>query len=131
MRFNIPETATESLIKFTNLLLCEIGSPTFKNFPDTLYKTRKIFNLEDRFHSFVVCTKCHKLYNKQEVEEFNQDGNLTIMKCQYVEYPNSLRRQICQNSLSHQIRLLNRVSIQSEMIYPFSTIRQQLAILYL
>src|SRR5579859_6619441 len=53
------------------------------------------------------------------------------MKCQHVEYPNSSRRQICQNSLSHQIRLLNRVSIQSEMIYPFSTIRQQLAILYL
>ena len=72
----------------------------------------------------MACSKCHKLYNKQEVEEFNQDGNLTIMKCQHVEYPNSSRRQICQNSLSHQIRLLNRVSIQSEMIYSFSTIRQ-------
>ena len=122
MRFNIPETATESLIKFTNLLLREIGGPTSKIFPDTLYKTRKILNLEDRFYSFVACTKCHKLYNKQEVEEFHQDENLAIMKCQHVEYLNSSRRQICQNSLSHQIRLLNRVSIQSEMIYPFSTI---------
>ena len=131
MRFNILETVTESLIKFTNLLLCEIGSPTFKNFSDTLYKMRKILNLKDRFHNFVACTKYYKLYNKQEIEEFNQDGNLTIMKCQHVEYPNSSRRQICQNSLSHQIRLLNKVSIQSEMIYPFSTIRQQLAILYL
>ena len=131
MRFNIPETATESLIKFTNLLLREIGGPTFKIFPDTLYKTRKILNLKDRFYSFVTCTKCHKLYNKQEVEEFHQDENLAIMKCQHVEYLNSSRRQICQNSLSHQIRLLNRVSIQSEMIYPFSTICQQLAILYL
>ena len=91
MRFNIPETVTESLIKFTNLLLYEIGSPTFKNFPDTLYKTRKILNLEDRFYSFVACTKCHKLYNKQEVEEFNQDGNLIIMKYQHVKYLNSSR----------------------------------------
>ena len=131
MRFNIPETVTESLIKFTNLLLCKIGSSTFKNFPDILYKTKKILNLKDQFHSFVVCIKYYKLYNKQEVEEFNQDRNLTIMKCQHVKYPNFSRRQICQNSLSHQIRLLNRVSIQSEMIYPFSTICQQLAILYL
>jgi hypothetical protein len=131
MRFNIPETATESLIKFTNLLLREIGGPTFENFPDTLYRTRKILNLEDRFHRFVACTKCHKLYNKQEVEEFHQDENIAIMKCQHIEYPNSSRCQMCQNPLSHQIRLLNKVSIQSEMIYPFSTIRQQLAMLYL
>ena len=131
MRFNIPETATESLIKFTNLLLGEIGNPTFENFPDTLYKMRKILNLEDRFHSFVACTNCHKLYNKYEIEEFRQDENLAIMKCQHIEYPNSSRHQMCQNPLSHQIRLLNKVSIQSEMIYPFSTIRQQLAMLYL
>ena len=131
MRFNIPETATESLIKFIKLLLREINGPTFENFPATLYKTRNILNLEDRFHSFVACTKCHKLYNKQEVEEFRQDGILAVMKCQHIEYPNSSRRQMCQNPLSHQLKLLNEVSNQSEMIYPFSTIRQQLAILYL
>jgi hypothetical protein len=131
MRFNISEIVTESLIKFTKLLLGEIGDPTFENFPGTLYKTRKVLNLEDRFHSFVACTKCHKLYNKQEVEEFRQGENLAIMKCQHIKYPNSPRRQMCQNPLSHQIRLLNDVSTQPEMIYPFSTIRQQLAMLYL
>jgi hypothetical protein len=131
MRFNIPETATESLIKFTKLLLGEIGDPTFENFPGTLYKTRKVLNLKDRFHNFVACTKCHKLYNKQEVEEFRRGENLTIMKCQHIEYSNSPRRQMCQNPLSYQIRLLNDVSTQPEMIYPFSTICQQLAILYL
>jgi hypothetical protein len=131
MRFNIPETATESLIKFIKLLLGEIGGLAFENFPATLYKARNILNIEDRFHSFVACTKCHKLYNKHEVEEFRQDENLVVMKCRHIEFPNSSRRRMCQNPLSHQIRLLNEVSNQSEMIYPFSTIRQQLAILYL
>jgi hypothetical protein len=65
------------------------------------------------------------------VEEFRQGENLAIMKCQHIKYPNSPRRQMCQNPLSHQIRLLNDVSTQPEMIYPFSTIRQQLAMLYL
>lgn len=131
MRFNIPETATESLLKFMKLVLEEVGCTTFENFPATLYKTRNILNLEDRFHSFVACTKCHKLYNRQEVEGFRQDGTLAIMKCRHIEFPNSSRRRMCQNPLSHQIRLLNEVSTHSEMIYPFLTIRQQLAMLYL
>ncbi|GBC34691.2 hypothetical protein GLOIN_2v1770724 [Rhizophagus irregularis DAOM 181602=DAOM 197198] len=110
MRINIPETATESLIKFIKLLLDEIGDTAFENFPITLYKARNILNIEDRFHCFTACTKCHKLYNKQEVEEFRQDEILAIMKCQHIEFPNSSRRQKCQTPLSHQIRLLNKVS---------------------
>jgi hypothetical protein len=81
MRFNISETATESLIKFMKLVLEEIGGTTFNEFPGTLYLARKTLELKDRFHRFVVCTKCHKLYNKQEVKDFRQDGNLAIMKC--------------------------------------------------
>src|SRR5687768_10295035 len=38
---------------------------------------------------------------------------------------------MCQNPLSHQIKLLNEISNHIEMIYPFSTICQQLATLYL
>jgi len=81
MRFNISETATESLIKFMKLVLEEISGTTFNEFPGTLYLARKTLELKDRFHRFVVCTKCYKLYNKQEVKDFCQDGNLAIMKC--------------------------------------------------
>ena len=63
------------------LVLEEISSTTFNEFPGTLYLTRKTFKLKDHFHRFVICTKCHKLYNKQEVKDFCQDGNLAIMKC--------------------------------------------------
>ena len=69
-RFNISETATESLIKFMKLLLTEIGSSDYGEFPNSLYTARSIMGLRDRFQTFASCSKCHKLYNKQEVENF-------------------------------------------------------------
>src|SRR5271170_3434018 len=80
-KFNIPETATESLIKFMKLVLNEIGGDDFKDFPDSLFSAKQTLGLKERFQSFVPCTKCHKLYLKKEVEHFCQGETLTIMKC--------------------------------------------------
>jgi hypothetical protein len=70
IRFNIPETATESLIKFMKLVLVEIGGEDFSEFPNSLYLARKILGLKDRFRILVPCPKCHKLYERQEVINF-------------------------------------------------------------
>ena len=128
-RFNIPETATESLIKFMKLVLEEIGSDKFKNFPDSIYLAKKALGLKDQFQSFVPCTKCHKLYSKQEVENFRQNETLTIMKCNHVEFPNSARRRLhfCNTPLSQQT---DSLTIQPELIFPFARIRQQLINMY-
>src|SRR6187401_3453683 len=72
-KFNIPETATESLIKFMKLVLTEIGGDNFNAFPESLYTTRNELGLKDQFQTFVPCPKCHKLYEKREVENFRQD----------------------------------------------------------
>lgn len=42
MRFNIPEMATESLLKFMKLVLEEVGGTTFEIFP-IFYIKREIF----------------------------------------------------------------------------------------
>ena len=133
VRFNFPETATESLLKFMKLVLEEIRNADFNSFPDTLYLTRKAFGLKDRFHSFVICSKCHKLYNNQEVKEFHQDETLAVMKCHHIEYPNSncRRQRLCQVALSQQTKLLNgQISNRPVLIYPFAGIRQQLESMY-
>ena len=132
-RFNLPETATESLIKFMKLVLKEIGGSKFDSFPDTLYLARKDLRLQDKFHSFAVCPNCHKLYNKQEVVEFRENNNLEVMKCRHIKFPNSTARRskLCQTPLSQKVMLLNnRISIKPELIYPFAGIRQQLATMY-
>ena len=108
-RFNIPETATEALIQFIKLLLTEIGGSNFEEFPGSLYLARNILGLKDQHHNFAACPKCHKLYNKKEVEEFQQNGNLTVMKCSHVEFPNSTSRRLkqCQTPLAERSTLLH------------------------
>ena len=68
--FNIPEIATELLIQFIKLLLTETSSSYYEEFPGSLYLARKVLGLKDQYHEFAVYSKCHKLYNKKEVEEF-------------------------------------------------------------
>ena len=46
-KFNISETATESLIKFVKLLLTEIGSSDFNKFSGTLYSARNAIGLKE------------------------------------------------------------------------------------
>ncbi|GBB87060.1 hypothetical protein RclHR1_13520002 [Rhizophagus clarus] len=132
-RFNIPETATEALIQFIKLLLIEIGSSDFEEFPGSLYLARNALGLKEQYHDFATCLKCHKLYNKKDVEEFKQNGNLTVMKCSHVKFPNSTSRRLkqCQTPLSAQSELLHgHISIRAEKIFPFAGIRSQLASMY-
>ena len=131
-RFNIPETATESLIKFMKLVLVEIGGEDFSTFPESLYTVRNKLGLKDRFQAFVPCPKCHKLYEKDKVENFRQGVTPTIMKCCHVEFPNSTQRQLrlCQEPLSRQIKSLDGIIFQPELIYPFAGINNQLATMF-
>jgi len=80
-RFNIMKTAIEVLIKFIKLVLTEIDGDNFRTFSDSIYLTKKALGLEDNFQSFVSYLKCHKLYQKVEVTNFQQGNTLTIMKC--------------------------------------------------
>ncbi|RHZ90214.1 hypothetical protein Glove_4g11 [Diversispora epigaea] len=73
IKFNLPETVTELLIKFIKLLLSEIRNSEFDTFPNSIYITKKELRLRDDFYSFPTCLKYHKLYNKQEVEDYKEN----------------------------------------------------------
>src|SRR5271154_4259210 len=45
-------------------ILCNQGS-SFGSFPDSLFSARNILGLQDRFHKFAACPKCHKLYTRE------------------------------------------------------------------
>ena len=132
-KFNISNTATEALIKFMKLVLREISVDDSSSFPNSLYLAKNSLGIKDRFQSFVACSKCHKLYQKQEVENFCKDDQDEVMKCQYIEFSNlaSRRVRLCQPPLSRQTGLLNgRIVNNPVLIYPFAGIIQQLATLY-
>jgi len=48
-RFNISETAIESLIKFIKLVLNEFGGNDFENFSESLYRLRQMLGIENQF----------------------------------------------------------------------------------
>ena len=52
------------------LVLVEIGGEDFSTFPELLYTVRNKLSLKDRFQAFVPCPKCHKLYEKDKVENY-------------------------------------------------------------
>jgi len=133
IKFNLPDVATDALIKFIRLVLTEIGGTEFENFCGSLYIAKKSLGLSDTFVSFVVCNKCHKLYKKDEVINFQRNNQILVMKCTHVEFPNSAtrRKKICNADLSRQSRLLNGSIInRPNLVFPYITIHQQLANLY-
>ena len=75
-------------IEILKLVLTKIGED-FNTFSESLYKTRNALSLKNKFQTFVPCPKCHKLYEKSEVENFCQNKTSTIMKCHHVEFSNS------------------------------------------
>jgi hypothetical protein len=55
------------------------------------------------------------------------------MKCSHVEFPNSISRRLkqYQMALTKKLTLLqNRIKLQAEKIFPFASIRKQLASMY-
>src|SRR6266498_6118676 len=132
-KFNITEIATKALIKFIKLVLIEIGGDNFRDFLDSIYLAKKTLRLKDQFHSLVSCLKCHKLYQKQEVTNFQQNGIPAIMTYRYIEFPNSSLRNSCSCNtlLSRKISVsANQTVIRPNLIFPFSEIRQQIATMY-
>src|SRR6266498_4479181 len=101
-RFNITKTATEALIKFMKLVLIKIRDDNFRDFLDSIYLAKKTLRLKDQFHNLVFYPKCHKLYQKQEVINFQQNSISAIMTCQHIEFSNSslCNSHSCNTSLS-------------------------------
>ena len=126
---NIPNTAIEELIQFIKIILKVCKNINPESFPNSLYMLRKALGLIDRFTQFAACQKCHKLYKKEDI--ISNDDN-TIMKCSHVEFPNSATKRLkqCQTPLGKKISLNNSISIVPELIYPVSSIQQQLSSMF-
>ncbi|GBB89973.1 hypothetical protein RclHR1_16820005 [Rhizophagus clarus] len=126
---NIPNTAIEELIQFIKIILKVCKNINYESFPNSLYMLRKKLGLFDRFTQFAACQKCHKLYKKEEI--ISKDNN-TVMKCSHVEFPNSATKRLkqCRTPLGKKISLNNSISIVPELIYPVSSIQQQLSSMF-
>ena len=93
------EIATEYLIKFMKIVLKKIGGDIFNSFSNLLYLAK---NVKDHFCNFVVYLKCYKLHNKQDVDKILKNDNISILRCNYIEFSNSATHKLnlCQMVLA-------------------------------
>ncbi|CAG8713387.1 11921_t:CDS:2, partial [Funneliformis caledonium] len=122
-RFRLPDIAIDTLIKFIKHVLTELDHEQFKNFPTSLYTTRKKLKLKHQFVTFSVCSSCHKLHNIDDVEQHTICEQKVIKKCDHIQFPNnhhhSLRK--CDTLLSEQKELGGNKIVNSPLlIYPIA-----------
>ena len=132
-RYQLPNTATESLIKFMNNLLTYIDPNQFKNFPESLYMAQKLIGLDLRINKYTTCPACNKLYDPDKVMT-KSPGQIPIcLYCNFVEYPNhpmSKMRQPCNQQLAKEISTKDGVLYRPLLIYPIISIKDQLKLFY-
>ncbi|XP_078355419.1 uncharacterized protein LOC144640070 [Oculina patagonica] len=111
---NIADRGIEMLLKFFHAFFTVLSERvpwmTFfaAAFPSSLYMLKKYFGLhKDCFQKFVVCPKCHSLYNYDSAYE-TVGGKHLSKKCSYVEFPNHkhrAHRKPCNEVLLKEVKL--------------------------
>src|SRR5438874_13793771 len=88
-RFRLSDVTINSLIGFFSLVLKDINTTRFKEFPSTAYMARKLLDITKKSKTFVACTDCNKLYNSTEIMPKSDDNNANSgFKYTHIEFPN-------------------------------------------
>src|SRR6266496_1481405 len=66
-RFRHSDVAINSLIGFFSLVLKDIDSHRFKDFPSTAYKAKKLLDIMKKSKTYAVFPDCNKLYNTASI----------------------------------------------------------------
>ena len=115
--FNITDGAMEILVKFLaqlwNVLVgsFHLQAGVAAVFPGILYLFRKLFlNKKDKFVKYVVCIKCHFLYDMEHSFRTTQ-GERVTKTCKNVlipDHPQKQHRQACWQELLKQVKNGNK-----------------------
>ena len=122
---SLSDNALEILLEFLRAVFDSMGTifPVIASFtvllPRSLRLLRKQLGIDqDQFTKYVVCPKCHQLYNFDDCYDTNLLGKKVTKICTFVEHPNHrqhFRRTKCGEPL------LKEVSLKSgeTKLYPF------------
>ena len=128
-RYKLPNVAIDSLFKFLRLFLLTIDENKFSSFPSSLYMAKKALGIITKIIEYAACTKCHKLYNINEILSETE-----IPTCSFVNFPNhSIERfrRKCDNQLVKKIDSSNDNPIfRPIMKFPLINLRQQLSLFF-
>ena len=107
--------------QFLSIINCNIGSPFLHEllaiFPTSVYLLRKLISLDrDNFTKYVVCPRCHKLYNMNECTKTNGRGEIVSVQCSNRTLAKN-GTVLCGSKLVKEVIVKNGSST-SKMFYP-------------
>ena len=133
-RFRLPDVATNALIGFFSIVLKDIDSNRFKEFPSTAYMARKLLEIKKKTKTFATCTECNKLYNIEDIIPSNQPNDeFSGSKCTHVKFPNHSmqnQRKPCGSELLTKVPVTNSHIWRPRMVYPLPCLKTQLLMMY-
>ena len=134
--FNVSDAGIAVLIVFLHQILKLFHSIAANNataeligqLPSTLQQVRdKVLGNSIRFTTYIVCSKCHSLYDSDNSTE-KVGIRITTKKCQYISFPNHPMfqfRQPCGTALLR--KLLRADHFQPFKTYPYQSLKDAIA----
>ena len=101
--------------------------------PKNVYFLRKMCSSENNFRTYVVCPKCHALYNLEDCIIRNHGGLLESAKCIFVHYPNHphvSRREKCNTLLIKQVKHGSSYKLVPRKVYTYNGLKASLTKLF-
>jgi len=114
LAYRIPKTAIARLIVFLAVLLEKLSPATTVDFPGSLYRAERVFNMPNEIINYIVCPSCHTLYDPRPA----QLARTKPMKC---------KKAGCMSTLSQKIKKKGRIVYRPIKVYPYHPITAQLA----
>ncbi|CAB4375938.1 unnamed protein product [Rhizophagus irregularis] len=101
-RYRLPDTATDSLIKFIRYMLILQNKTAYSEFPTSLYMARKLFGINDQAIKYATCKKCCKLY---AIKDLPTDEPYHCTYQDFLNHPMANLRSPCNAIITKQVAI--------------------------
>ena len=129
-RFRLPDTAIESLIEFTRMILTDANYEKFKDFPTSAYTAKKLLGIGKQDKTYAVCPDCNALYNIEEILTQNQSNQFKCTHVEFSDHPMRNRREPCNTELLIKVPINDRFINRPKMTFPMPSLKSQLITMY-
>ena len=108
--YKVTDNAVNVLLKFLNFLFLKINNsmPRIK-VPMSLSSAKRSVGINDNFYQYIVCPKCHSLYDMNDCIKNSDFGTgVESSKCRFIQFPDHPQRsfrQPCNEKLLKEVKL--------------------------
>ena len=140
--YRVSERGITLLLNFIRAILLWAGNYLGKStellllrdmIPKNVYFLKKLCNLETVSCTYVVCPKCHTLYNLEDCITKQRNGTVESAKCTFVNYSNHhhpSRREKCNASLMKKAKHGSSYRLIPRKLYMYNSLKASLTKLF-